>query len=63
MLIVAEHDFTSTPTDYESGGLWGSWAVTGRKVTGFSDGIGQGDRHRTYADPGGGVIPTRVAVS
>ena len=29
------------------------WAVTGRKVTGFSDVVGQGDRNRAYAEIGG----------
>ena len=41
------------PADYEADGVWGGWAVTGRKVTGFADGIGQGSRDRAYAEIGG----------
>ncbi len=44
--------FTFTPSNYESDGVLGGWAVTGRNLTGISDGVGQGHRDRTYAEIG-----------
>ena len=51
------------PADYASDGLGREWAVTRRKVTGFSDGVGQGDRNRAYAEIGGGQYRAWLAVS
>ena len=42
------------PCDYESDGLWGSWAATGRKGRGFRAGKPNRHRKRTYSEPGGG---------
>ena len=40
----------------------GSWAVSARKLSGFSDGVGQGSRDRTYADRGVGQFGSSVGV-
>ena len=51
------------PADYESDGVRKARAATRRKPTGFSDGVGQGDRDRTYAEAGVGRFGVSVEVS
>ena len=39
------------PADYEEPGEGRTGTVSGRKVTGFSGEVGQGNRNRAYAEP------------
>ena len=48
---------------YESDALRKAWAVSGRKVLGFCDEVGQGGRDRTYAEPGVGRFGGSIGVS
>jgi hypothetical protein len=47
----AFRDSNTGPIDYEEQGEGRSVSVSGRIVTGFSGGKGQGNRDRTYAEP------------
>jgi hypothetical protein len=49
--------YAVTEPDLEEGGVWCFWPVSRRKVAGFTDGVGRGNRDRNYAEPGGGVMP------